>query len=138
MLSPVAIRILPRTALKEVKLSDGTVIHAGETVLVRVFEANRDPSIHDHPDVFDISRAHPNKHLTFGNGIHLCNGNQLGRLQIKRLIQTILLDGKESPLRRLIFFLSPCPVLPNGFFVIVMVLSSPDFPDLNFPLLVLL
>eukprot|EP01125_Pyxidicula_operculata_P007802 TRINITY_DN2641_c0_g2_i2.p1 TRINITY_DN2641_c0_g2~~TRINITY_DN2641_c0_g2_i2.p1 ORF type:complete len:807 (+),score=100.63 TRINITY_DN2641_c0_g2_i2:2127-4547(+) len=87
-----AIRIIPRTALGNVELEDGTRIKEGETVLLKIFEANRDTNVHVNPDIFDITRPKTHKHLTFGYGTHLCSGNQLGKLQMRRLLELLLLD----------------------------------------------
>ena len=61
--------------------------------------ANRDTTIHEDPHVFDITRKSARKHLTFGNGVHMCNGNQLGKIQIKKVIQALLLDENIKNIR---------------------------------------
>ena len=67
----------------------GTVIPKGETVLVVIAAANRDPERFPDPDVLDITRA-DNKHLAFGNGIHRCPGAPLGRMEARIAIATLL------------------------------------------------
>jgi cytochrome P450 len=58
----------------------GVVVPRGEAVAPIVMAANRDPSVFPQPDAFDITRE-PNRHLTFGHGIHFCLGAPLARLE---------------------------------------------------------
>lgn len=82
----------PTNALVRVVAQDhelhGRQMREGERVFVMVNSANRDPRIFEDADRFDISRQQ-NRHLTFGQGIHLCLGAKLareeGRIAVKRL-----------------------------------------------------
>jgi len=83
--APVAIRRFP---LEEVTIG-GTRIPPGETVLLAVASANRDPGRYGDPDVLDVRRA-DNPHLTLGHGIHYCLGAPLARLEVQVAIGTVL------------------------------------------------
>lgn len=68
----------------------GCPIDARESLGVSLAAANRDPTIYDHPDHFDIGRK-PVPHQSFGGGRHHCLGASLARLEgreaILRLVQ---------------------------------------------------
>jgi cytochrome P450 len=69
-----------RIAKEDVELA-GTMIPKGEQATVSLASANRDPERFANPDVFDITRAHANRHLAFGKGIHVCLGAPLARVE---------------------------------------------------------
>ena len=73
------IQINNRRALGDTELS-GTPIPAGSTVHLMIGAANHDPAQFPEPDTFDITRR-PNRHLSFGLGIHICAGNTLARIE---------------------------------------------------------
>jgi cytochrome P450 len=68
---------------------NGVEIPAGDTVLMMLGGANRDPRQFPSPDEFVLERS-PNRHLTFTAGIHRCIGSNLARMQIKVAFQEIL------------------------------------------------
>ena len=70
-----------RTATEDALVGD-TIIRAGESVLLSYPSANRDERVFDNPNKFDITR-YPNKHLSFGFGIHHCLGAMLARMELK-------------------------------------------------------
>ena len=52
--------------------------------------ANRDEAGgFEHPDELDIERW-PNRHTSFGIGIHRCAGSHIGRAMAKRLLTEVL------------------------------------------------
>ena len=70
------------------KLFDET-LEPGQTIIILVASANRDPAQFPDPDRFDMERK-DNAHLTFGAGAHTCLGSHLARLEA-RIAITILL-----------------------------------------------
>lgn len=80
---------LPRVALADVAVG-GRTIPAGETVVVLLASANRDPAHFDDPEVFDIGRT-DNNYISFGFGAHFCLGHALAKLEATQLL-TALFD----------------------------------------------
>lgn len=70
-----------RTATCDLVLH-GVEIAENDKVVMWYPSANRDPSLNDAPDRFDVSRAKA-KHMSFGAGRHFCLGNQLARLELR-------------------------------------------------------
>ncbi len=77
-----------RTATRDVTLC-GQSIEAGQKVQIWEGSANRDASVFDRADEFDITRK-PNPHLGFGQGVHYCLGANLARLELRVLYQEML------------------------------------------------
>jgi len=75
------IQINNREAATDTSVGD-VVIPEGSTVHLMINAANRDPEVFENPDKFDIARK-PNRHLSFGLGIHICAGNNLARLEAR-------------------------------------------------------
>ncbi|MCX5215076.1 cytochrome P450 [Kitasatospora sp. NBC_00240] len=67
----------------------GTVIPAGDSILVSLSAAARDPRHFADPDRFDIRRE-PRGHLGFGHGIHHCVGAPLARVEAAVALRTLL------------------------------------------------
>jgi cytochrome P450 PksS len=67
----------------------GVTIRRGETVLAVIASANRDERQFANPDKLDLLRE-PNKHLSFGQGVHFCLGASLARLEGQIAINTLL------------------------------------------------
>ena len=65
------------------------MLRAGERVYAMVAAANRDPRRFERPDELDLARS-PNRHLTFGSGIHFCLGAPLARLEAQACITALL------------------------------------------------
>ena len=60
----------------------GKTLRTGDRVFALINAANRDERQFSEPDRLDIARQ-PNRHLTFGQGIHFCLGAQLARLEAR-------------------------------------------------------
>ena len=67
----------------------GVLFPAGTMVLANTFAANRDTTIYDDPDRFDISRDAAPAVLTFGGGIHYCLGANLARLELSEALKIL-------------------------------------------------
>jgi cytochrome P450 PksS len=79
----------------------GVTIPRGEMTLGVIGSANRDEAVFDRPTELDINRD-PNKHLSFGQGIHFCLGAPLARMEAQIAFSTLLrrlpeLRLKDSP-----------------------------------------
>lgn len=66
----------------------GVTIPRGEMTLGVIGSANRDETVFENPDELDITRE-PNKHLSFGQGIHFCLGAPLARMEAQIAINTL-------------------------------------------------
>jgi len=76
-----------RQTVDDVTLGE-TSIPSGETVILWIGAANRDPSQFDRPNEFVPDRE-PD-HLAFGNGPHACIGAPLARLEAPIILQTVV------------------------------------------------
>ena len=52
----------------------------GDKVMAMIVAANLDPAANQSPEQLDLERR-PNRHLSFGTGIHFCLGHQLARIE---------------------------------------------------------
>ncbi len=77
-----------RTAIRD-QLVGGVDIACGQTVLVVLAAANRDPAVFDEPDQLRLDRGGPPP-LAFGHGPHYCLGAALARLEITVALGQIL------------------------------------------------
>jgi cytochrome P450 len=67
----------------------GFTIPAGSFVDIYTAAANRDPSVFDDPDTFDITRTGAPPALTFGGGIHYCLGVHLAKAELEQALTTM-------------------------------------------------
>jgi cytochrome P450 PksS len=67
----------------------GQTIPAGEMIMASLLSANHDPEQFTEPERFDITRT-PNRHLSFGSGLHFCLGAPLSRLEAMIAINLLL------------------------------------------------
>ncbi|MDO0924291.1 cytochrome P450 [Streptomyces sp. TG1A-8] len=78
----------PRYATQDVEVG-GTLVRAGEPVLVAIGAANRDALRFTAAGTLDISRT-GNPHLGFGHGVHHCLGAPLARLELQEAIGALV------------------------------------------------
>ncbi len=67
----------------------GYKVKQHDIVMVWIGSANRDETVFDRPDHFDITRD-PNRHLSFGLGPHYCLGANLARLEAQVAVGRLL------------------------------------------------
>ncbi|MCA4134836.1 cytochrome P450 [Arthrobacter sp. M4] len=72
-------QVTARTTSRPVEV-DGVQIPEGKRVFLILGSANRDETVFENADQFDILRT-PKPHLGFGEGLHGCLGNPLARLE---------------------------------------------------------
>ncbi|MFI9185077.1 cytochrome P450 [Streptomyces goshikiensis] len=83
-----ALLAIRRFATEDVTLS-GVTVPAGETVLLSLAAANRDPDRFSGPDLFDVFRDTAG-HLALGHGIHYCLGAPLARAEAEIALAALL------------------------------------------------
>jgi cytochrome P450 len=84
-----AFSYMRRTATRDTEIA-GHPIAAGDKVLLWYVSGNRDESIFEDPDRFEVRRS-PNKHQGFGGGgRHFCLGAGLSRLEMKLWLEETL------------------------------------------------
>jgi cytochrome P450 len=74
-----SVKTTVRWAKEDVEVGN-EIIKAGQRVLIGLSAANRDPEMYENPDALDVARD-PNPHMAFGQGIHVCVGAPLARLE---------------------------------------------------------
>lgn len=81
----------PRVVFERADIA-GCPIEPGTMVLVGLASANRDVSVYENPDDFDIHRPEATSptHVTFGNGTHFCLGAALARLEGEVALEVLL------------------------------------------------
>ncbi|PKW16418.1 cytochrome P450 family protein [Saccharopolyspora spinosa] len=67
----------------------GRRVPAGDSIIVSLCAANRDPERFPDADRLDFDRS-PNPHLAFGHGIHFCPGAALARAELQIAVGTLL------------------------------------------------
>jgi cholest-4-en-3-one 26-monooxygenase len=83
-----AVHYFRRTATQDTEIR-GQRVAAGDKVVMWYPSANRDESVFDAPDRFDVGRT-PNPHLSFGIGEHFCLGSHLARMQLQEVFRELL------------------------------------------------
>lgn len=78
----------PRLATEDVPIAD-QLVKAGERVMLLFGSANRDADVFPRADEIVLDRS-PNRHLSFGAGIHTCPGMPLAKAEIRIAVTTLL------------------------------------------------
>ncbi|MEU6262632.1 cytochrome P450 [Saccharopolyspora shandongensis] len=76
-----------RTVMEDVEIG-GVLIPEGEGVVALGSSANRDPEAFDRPDELDLAR-NARGHVAFGFGPHQCLGQNLARLELQIVFDTL-------------------------------------------------
>ena len=84
----VPVKEFMRTAQADTEVR-GVPIAKGESVLLSYVSANRDEDVFSDPFRFDVGRD-PNKHLSFGYGVHFCLGASLARLEMNSFFSELI------------------------------------------------
>ncbi|GAB19245.1 putative cytochrome P450 [Gordonia effusa NBRC 100432] len=71
------------------------VISPGDTVVIEIAAANRDPGVFEEPERFRVDRSRRAPHLSFGFGAHRCIGAALAQLEITVALQLLLQRDAE-------------------------------------------
>lgn len=74
------VQMTARSALRDVEVA-GTALRRGETIVLHLAGANRDPAVFTDPHRFDIERDNAGRHLSFSGGRHFCLGAALARVE---------------------------------------------------------
>ncbi|MFF0430548.1 cytochrome P450 [Streptomyces sp. NPDC004520] len=80
-----------RVAKRDVERG-GIQIKAGESITLWNYSANRDEDHFQDPHLFDITRT-PNRHLTYGSGLHRCIGAPIAQAELSLLFEQLMTSG---------------------------------------------
>ena len=83
------VQLTARHLLEDAQVS-GRRIAKGETAILLLAAANRDPEQWENPDSFQVTRPDANRHIGFGNGIHFCLGAPLARVEAQAAVSAML------------------------------------------------
>ncbi|MEV6039683.1 cytochrome P450 [Nonomuraea sp. NPDC052116] len=83
----IADGVTSRLATEEVEIG-GVSIKAGEGVIVSMLSANWDPAVFKDPGELDVERG-ARHHLAFGFGPHQCLGQNLARMELQIVFDTL-------------------------------------------------
>ncbi|WP_407687978.1 cytochrome P450 [Mycobacterium sp. HUMS_1102779] len=84
----VPVKEFMRTAQADTEVR-GIPIAKDESVLLSYVSANRDEDVFADPFRFDVGRD-PNKHLSFGYGVHFCLGAALARMEMNSFFSELI------------------------------------------------
>ena len=84
----VPVKEFMRTAQEDTEVR-GVKIAKGEAVYLAYVSGNRDEEVFTDADKFDVGRD-PNKHLSFGYGVHFCLGASLARMEMNSFFSELI------------------------------------------------
>ncbi|MER6007826.1 cytochrome P450 [Nonomuraea angiospora] len=84
----IAHNLIARVAKEDIEIG-GTLVRAGEGLIMNLPAANRDPAFLDDPDTLDVDR-NVRGHMAFGYGVHQCLGQTLARAELEIALPTLL------------------------------------------------
>lgn len=84
---------IPHSAIRDFTYKD-VAFAKGDIAYAVVPAANRDPSVIDRPNEFDISRART-RNFAFGHGMHACPGAQLARMEMSAALRALVTQTSE-------------------------------------------
>jgi cytochrome P450 len=88
----------------------GVTIPAGDTIMLVIAAANRDPGQFPEPDRLELSRQ-PNDHLGFGFDRHFCLGAHLARVETQIALSALLTRFPDLALAAETFDWQPNPLI---------------------------
>jgi cytochrome P450 family 142 subfamily A polypeptide 1 len=77
-----------RVATRDTEIA-GTRVAKGQQVVLMYGSANRDETVFEDPQRFDVTRD-PNPHISFGFGTHFCLGAALARLELRLMFEELI------------------------------------------------
>jgi hypothetical protein len=77
-----------RTASEDTEIGSAKITK-GDDVCIHFSAANRDEDVFEDPQKFLVDR-HPNKHLVFGKGPHVCIGLLLAKIEMRALYSQLI------------------------------------------------
>jgi cytochrome P450 PksS len=77
----------PRYVRQDTEL-EGVRLKKGDKIMAMIVSANMDPQANTQPEQLDLERR-PNRHISFGTGIHFCLGHQLARIEAGCALQAL-------------------------------------------------
>jgi cytochrome P450 len=85
-----------RVTTREIEIHS-QIIPKGESLSLMWIAANRDPRVFNDPDAIEIERNTKNS-LVWGQGIHLCLGAPLARLEMRVALEELLIRTRRFEL----------------------------------------
>lgn len=83
-----SVSVIPRITTKDVVV-EGVHIPAGSGINMLVGSANRDPAVHENPEVFDIDVKRSKQNMSFGFGPHMCQGMPLAKVEMECAVNAL-------------------------------------------------